>query len=115
MRERTRRETKGGLSGDHFKNRLTISSWYTVRSRSCDLASDLLDWNIFGRELSYAGWDPGYSTYSIAALRSEQPRCRQPLISSHHCIHRLAFNNLVALGQKMGGEASARLSMKDAE
>jgi hypothetical protein len=119
VRERTRRETKGGLGGDQFKNRFALSSWDTVRSRSCDIARCLLDWNVFG-ELPYdrrelGGSKPFRPAYPISALWSEQRWCGRALVSCDHSVHFLAFNHLLALGQEMGSEASARLFVKDLE
>ncbi len=115
MRERKRRDAKGGLGGDQLTNHLTPSVRNTLRGGTGYAARGLLDWtrhrtiNILYRYLWSSCPTSSNHQWTCTTFRFEQRHNRWAVSSDHNPVHILTIDRVLHLGQKMGGEESARL------
>lgn len=107
--------TRGGLSIDQFENRFEAGCRYSVWSGSRCIACGLFGGDAY-RELSFDAREPkDVQSFPSTSLWSEQPSSRRDLFSYDHRVDLPSFSYLLPCREEMGGEESARLSVKDPE
>ena len=116
MRERKRRETLGGQGCDRFTNHTAPCPRSTLRGRTGSAPRGLLC-GTHGNAINVIypeSWQSLRASYagsgSPIVLRIGQCYTRRAVPSNHHPVHFLAVDNILDLGQKVGGEKGSRLS-----